>query len=674
MKKYKVKIKKSNTPYMAYGGQTGFGLDTGSSKDYQIPEGYDYNNHVLNTTLSPVDREGANIEAEKGETIVADFNYDGNIEHLKVGGKKHSQGGTPLNVPDDAFVFSDAKKLRMKGSEVTAFGKSEDSKKSFTPAELAKQYDLNKYQAILNDPKSDNLSRETAELMVSNYERKLAQLALVQEAKKGFPQGIPDMAMTYLQTMQMNTGEEVSVPEEIGSFEMGGSLKKFVTGGSGRDYDIDPYKGGKTRKGTITPTGKNNAFSRGKDYLQSWESIIPGISKLSNAEAQSRIYDYTLQNNPEAIRNMWSSYGMTAKGLRDKNLNRFDRSGKFSAEDLNDNNLQELKSAYADGFFGVRQLDPMKELKAVDPRYINPTPITPPKISFPNPVPRTINSPSPTPEVPVPGDYNPTGTPGVFDYMTPDKLSFVAGLRNRSNIKKYMPWEAPVTMVQADPTFYDPNRELASNAEQMNTQMMYNSMFSGPQALGSRNSAVAGNAATNTANILSKYNTQNVGVANQFAGINADIMNRLTDAQGQRATRLYDKTTIANQQYDNAIAQADNQILKAGINAWDNRSQLSMVNDTNPYYNVDPTTGRMVFKSGKSISGSTPSTGSSSPAYQQFYNEALKQGMDDEYAKRYAFDMIKGNKATYNDKNNDGYWDAVKAQSSQYTGIVGPRN
>ena len=73
------------------------------------------------------------------------------------------------------------------------FGKSK-KKGGYTPAELAKPYDINKYKAILMDKDSDRLDRENAELMIKNYIMKLGALAIAQESKKGFPQGIPEMA------------------------------------------------------------------------------------------------------------------------------------------------------------------------------------------------------------------------------------------------------------------------------------------------------------------------------------------------------------------------------------------------------------------------------------------------------------------------------------------------
>lgn len=157
----------------------------------------------VRNTLQPVAREGANLEAEKGETAVV--NIDGMPAHFKIGGKRHSQGGTPLNLPDNSFIFSDTSKMKIKDPNVLAQFGMAPKKGGYTPAEIAKKYDLNKFRKILADPNTEDLERKTAEMMIANYNEKLAKLALAQESIKGFPQGIPVIAMPYIDAMQMDS-------------------------------------------------------------------------------------------------------------------------------------------------------------------------------------------------------------------------------------------------------------------------------------------------------------------------------------------------------------------------------------------------------------------------------------------------------------------------------------
>jgi hypothetical protein len=185
----KVKIKRVR------GGSTGdqrdYGLTTGSIWNY---EDKPVNNNLA-ATISAVPRDEANIEAERGETVVGDLDADGNLEHAKIGGKRHYEGGTPLSVPDGSFIFSDTSALKIKNKELlkNIFGIS--SSKSVTPAHVAKKYELNKYKDMLEDPTVDPMTKKTAQMMIDNNLKKLGQLALIQEGMKGFPDGIPDIAM-----------------------------------------------------------------------------------------------------------------------------------------------------------------------------------------------------------------------------------------------------------------------------------------------------------------------------------------------------------------------------------------------------------------------------------------------------------------------------------------------
>ena len=72
-------------------------------------------------TLNASPRAAANLEAEKGETVVTDLDDNMIPEHYKIGGKKHSQGGTPLNLPAKSFIFSDHKSMAIGGEALKKF-------------------------------------------------------------------------------------------------------------------------------------------------------------------------------------------------------------------------------------------------------------------------------------------------------------------------------------------------------------------------------------------------------------------------------------------------------------------------------------------------------------------------------------------------------------------------
>ena len=148
-------------------------------------------------TLSAVPREAANLEAEGGESVLV-LNKQGGPAHYNIRGKRHFEGGVALAVPPESFIFSDTRSMRIKDEVLLAEFGLPEKKGGYTPAEIAKKYDLNTYRKILADPNSDALQTNTAEMVIANYNVKLGKLAMIQESMKGFPGGIATASMPYM--------------------------------------------------------------------------------------------------------------------------------------------------------------------------------------------------------------------------------------------------------------------------------------------------------------------------------------------------------------------------------------------------------------------------------------------------------------------------------------------
>jgi hypothetical protein len=607
----------------------------------------------VNTTLTSVPRNEANLEAEGGETAYGDINGDGFPEHHKIEGPRHTNGGVPLNLPDNTFIFSDTASMRIKDPDTLAqFGKSTGS---YTPAQLAKQYDLNKYRKILQDPNSDALDKKTAELMIRNYNMKLGALAIAQESKKGFPQGVPFVSQPFMEAngiteedilptyqrkfSQQPEGEEMEMqeapeqmpeegytgpnPEDIAMAEnmpmarFGMSMNDYSLPYAQEGIVINPYEGGKTEAGTTTPTGQSNKFSNRKqeiaEYLKQWEEAIPGISKMTEGQAQAAIYDWNLANNPDAIKNMWKTYGLTAKGMKNANLKKLSKEGQFDDEALKDPEvLKALKDAYVDNYFGVRQLDPVK--KGETPKTPD-TPQEPQKIKTCKCVSKSGASYDPgkddkgncipckkteRPEIEE-LEVPPAQQVVSPEWMTPDKLNYYGALQDMYSINNYFPWAAPVDLEEVKGVYLDPTRQLAANSEQANIISQGMAQFAGPQQYSSRSSAIQGQGAKGAADILSAINNANVQIANTTAGQNAQIRNNERLQNQAIAKQLYDQTTktLAERDAQNMAARGIKR--QAFATGWKNASDLALVNATSEQYDIDPVTGTVVFTGGKPI-------------------------------------------------------------------------
>lgn len=551
-----------------------------------------------NKTLKPTDRDNSNVEVEKGEQVVTDLNDDGFPENYTAAGKPHSQGGTPLRLPDDSFVFSKDKSMKIKDPFIQKlFGKSGKTS-GFTPAELAKQYDINHYREILANPDSDKLQRNTAEMMIANYNKKLGQLSLVQESMKGFPTGLPHIAMPYITSVNFDPTQLYNTQADPTSMSTpvvkdGGEVNIIVK--QAPIYNYANQYGGATKKlqkgGIPTYDPEEKLFLQNlspdivlpEDVVESKQGKKKGVYGRFDEKAANDNWAWYGKkidwNDPKSVGDAQNAYNnriytkMKEAGYSDKTANlAVNRIGFVPGKGI-PNALDSKAGKYTETRkdFDIAKLQqPAVQATGQVQNQDLPEGLTPAKLDF--------------------YKNNPEAAP----FWLQDIIATTGAFGDLNNIKKYMPWITVPEFKTATPTFYDPTRELAANAEQANIASQSIGMFAGPQSLNSRLSEVQGRAAENAANILGKYNNLNVGVANQFEQMNTGIKNQASATSAEAANNLYQQNIIANQQFDNAKAQAKQNLRSALINAVTNRGQTQALNSLQEQYRVDPSTGGFV--------------------------------------------------------------------------------
>lgn len=275
----------------------------------------------VNRTLKGVPREEATLEAEKGETAVTDLAGIGIPQHFNIGGKRHYDGGTPLNLDANSFIFSRDRKMKIKDPDILGqFGKtSKKGKRGYTPADIAKQYNNNKHLKTLMDPDTDRMERETAEMMISNNNLKLGALAMVQESEKGFPDGIPALATEYLERIGIAPEELIGTPQQPSApqgqqappmegmqMQLGGSTKRKV-----RIKAMPSYQGG-GENAPSTSTKKTGRQNIPKEAIK-WDITADGYD-----ETQVQPGDYIRKEDG----NWYKATGYTKKnyGYEDERL------------------------------------------------------------------------------------------------------------------------------------------------------------------------------------------------------------------------------------------------------------------------------------------------------------------------------------------------------------------
>jgi len=197
-------------------------LRTGDQADYGLvttPPNYfgdtTFNNssdESVRYSLSSVPRDNANIEAEGGETVLTDLNDNGDFGLYNINGPRHSQGGVPMFLPEQSFIYSDTPKLKFTKDEMSEFGMGGDKK---TPAKISNTFGLNQFYAELNFDYADNISSRSAELMLKKNMEDLSKLAFMQESKKDFEDGVPLASHPYLISVGIDPLEFTAKMEKI---------------------------------------------------------------------------------------------------------------------------------------------------------------------------------------------------------------------------------------------------------------------------------------------------------------------------------------------------------------------------------------------------------------------------------------------------------------------------
>jgi hypothetical protein len=916
---YKVKIKslpKAKVGYQVDGSLkndvTSFG---GKNNGLQ-----DHSNVKVTKSITAVPRKDANLEAEGGETVIGNIDGSKIPSFFNIEGPRHTKGGVPLNLPDDSFIFSDTRAMMINDPVLLKMFNMPTKKGGYTPAEMSKKFDINRYREILQDRNSDKLDIKTAEMMIKNYVIKLGALALAQESRKGFPQGIPKLSEPYMEangiteedlipqkenpkdqqqsnnngagnkkekTKEMPNGEPTAQPQEE-MMQYGGGIRRLRRAQKGGpkdtiiyppgdseymnqpplNYDILEMLNNKRRleyndymRDQRDPTNINNAppayrerFLAKPKTVQAQEGmqqpseeemmmmqqqqaqqeqqpqqggqdqqmmqIMQQVAEALQQGAQPEELTAELlqgQVPPEAIMQIFAQLGMPENQVQQLVMSVMQQmqggqeqdprqqQQQMSEEDMMAMQQQDPRqmqqapmAAYGMSMGGYDMPDYMAyggslrkaqngeevkgktgnikagKVETIGPGYTRTTTtsgkeagykltegekranakgaisgggggrpsagwedaicemikagatyeqLTNPDVAFeftgsrkthmaPGAKSKAIfdrcnvnaskfedkeeavyidkggkkcicldkdgkaildenGAEIPTSLDPTTGECiqddpkcNPKAdcvpgsdkykeekakcdakglefdgpkcqckekkeecTPGTdlynsrkaicdekgeeFDPSTcdcipippprkppewwlQDNVNVMGAASDLASVKKYMPWEARVDLEEPRPTFLDPTRELAAQSEQANIASQASASFAGAQGLGARNAATQGNAAAQAANTLSNINNQNVNIANQFEGTQVGIRNQESMLNQQMANRVYDKNTIANQQFDNAKLQGRQNLRNSYNTAVTNKWKTDALNQMYPNYQTEAGPGGRV--------------------------------------------------------------------------------
>lgn len=260
-------------------------------------------------------------------------------------------------------------------------------------------------------------------------------------------------------------------------------------------------------------------------------------------------------------------------------------------------------------------------------------------------------------ETNTPTNYN---IPSNGPWWLQDIIQTAGAAGDLARIKKYLPYQATPEVRLPDATFYDPTRELAANAEQANMAYQAQTAFTNPQQLAAASAVTQGQAAKNAADVMGRYNNLNVGLANQLSQERTGIMNTASQNKANLDTQLWDKYTIANQQFDNSKAKARQNLRSSYIDAITNRANTANLNSLYPEYNVDPSRGGFI--------NFNPNAAKIKPADKYDYmdslhKKAIQYSSDPIMQERYFRDML--SKGAGDGTDEDEYYNSLKKMNAR---------
>jgi hypothetical protein len=231
------------------------------------------------------DPNKATVEAEKGETVLTTSGNAGNQKELaNIAGKKHSEGGTFLDLPAGSAIFSDHLKLadeKMLG----LFGYK--GKKARTFAEISKQYNISELNDKLADPDTniDKIAKTSLEKSITDSNFKLSLLFTLQqfhEEKKGeqddhsrhFEPFLERTRLGYDELLNSNSITEAPTDQqEDKPMAFGGQS------GSMKDVQFNPIEDNRMSMFAGTPSNTNQSIPTYKDGDETPGANLPDPKK-----------------------------------------------------------------------------------------------------------------------------------------------------------------------------------------------------------------------------------------------------------------------------------------------------------------------------------------------------------------------------------------------------------
>ena len=379
-------------------------------------------------------------------------------------------------------------------------------------------------------------------------------------------------------TTQSNTTQSNTTPSDNIAFDQNMQDRytndwgiKFNDVGIGATTypDDQPYKG----EGLFYNAGDNIG-----GFKEAYSNLYPGYDAMIES-----LPKYGKKKNPEVEKfQEWFSNIHIPEQVAKMKAEREAAGLEFTDENVNDA-ITALRKDYApkvDGFMGVETSSrrpftytlPDSEEEGVSEEL------------------NVLEEPEVLPVVDIPEEYFPPAP----EFWQQDINNLNALALTKDNL--YLPFQPDAERITLSPTFDDWRSRVNSNNASASTLAQALGAAGGPQAVA--NSNLAGQAMNENAKAINRVNTNNVGIANQFEGMQGQYDMAINAENAKRQTAVYDGTQAALQDSDNFDNWKITQQALLQNAALDNRAFADAENKNQSYMNIVPSSGGLIRQVG----------------------------------------------------------------------------
>ena len=180
---------------------------------------------------------------------------------------------------------------------------------------------------------------------------------------------------------------------------------------------------------------------------------------------------------------------------------------------------------------------------------------------------------------------------GDDGFWLQDEMGIAGAMDAKMSLNKKYPWAPQYDLMQIDPVFKDPTREIAAISEQAVIAADTASTFAGPQRAAAVHAKTQGVAGKQIADAMNQVQSDNVTIANTVGQKNKELEYKTQLLNNSESKSLYDNTVLTDQNYEDSLRAANAQVLSQMQNAYTNRANTINLNTLYPNFNIDMPSG-----------------------------------------------------------------------------------